>query len=153
MNTTRTCSPRKEVIRVLAKKSDSLNVTCLPRQSTIILQHHNTFCSALTCNGGMCFEVRIVRGRIFVETGSLHDIFQHTTYITIYISDIEFTTLHTLDDFLYLCRLSWFHQVIASMYLINSRQSLSNTNPVSHHNTLKAPVITQDTCQQVVVTH
>ena len=101
----------------------------------------------------MSLEVGIVAGGIFVEAGSLDDVFQHAAHVAVDIGDIEFAILHTIDDFLYLCRLSGFHQVVAGMYLADGGQSLTDTNPVSHDNTLEAPVVTQDLRQQVVVTH
>ena len=101
----------------------------------------------------MSLQVGLVGCRIVVEAGCLDDILQHAAYVTVYVGHVEFATLHTSNDFLHLCRLSGLHEVVASLHLGNGGQALANTNPVGHHNTLVAPVFTQDFCQEVVVTH
>ena len=101
----------------------------------------------------MCLEVRTVRGRIVAETRCLDDVLQHAAYVAINVSDAEFAVLHTIDNLLSLCRLSRFHEVVASLNLGNGGQPLADANPVGHHDTLVAPVLAQYLCQQVVVAH
>ena len=101
----------------------------------------------------MGHKVGIVRGRILLEAWGLHDILQHATHVTIHIGDVELSALYTLDNLVHLCRLSWLHQIVTGLYLSDGRQTFANTNPVGHHDTLKAPVLAQDLGQQVAVTH
>ena len=153
MNTTRTCTTAEEVVGVLAKQGNGLNGAVLPRQYSVVLEQHNTLGSTLTSDGSMGDEVGIVRGRVLAEAGCLHDIFQHAAHVAVDISNIEFTALHPFNNLLYLGRLSWLHKVVASLYLGNGGQSFANANPVSHHDTLIAPVVAQNLGQQVVVAH
>ena len=74
-------------------------------------------------------------------------------HVAIHVGDGKFTVLHTVDDLLHLCGLSGFHEVVAGLYLADGGQTLANANPVGHHNALKAPVVTQDAGQQVVIAH
>ena len=92
----------------------------------------------------MGLEVRIVGGGMSPEAGGLHDVFQHTVHVTVYIGDVELAVLDTLDDLLHLGRLSGFHQVVAGMYFADGLQTLTYTNPVGHHDALIAPVLAQD---------
>ena len=101
----------------------------------------------------MGLEVWIVRGGILVETGCLDDVFQHTANVAIHIGDIELAAVHTLDDLLNLGWLSWFHEIVACLYFRDGGQTIANANPVCHHNTFIAPVLTQNLRQQVEVTH
>ena len=101
----------------------------------------------------MSLEVGFVGSRILVETGSLHDIFQHTAYVTVNIFHAELAFLHTLDNLLDLRGLSRLHEVVAGMYLSDGGQSLADTNPVGHYNAFVAPVFTQNAGKQVVVAH
>ncbi len=101
----------------------------------------------------MDLEIGFVGIGIIVEARRLDDIFQYTTHIAVNILHAEFATLHAFDYLLYLSGLSWFHQVVASMNLIDSGQSIADTNPVGHHDTLIAPILTQNLRQQVVITH
>ena len=39
------------------------------------------------------------------------------------------------------------------MYLTGGGQSLADTDPVSHHDTLEAPVLTEDLGEQIVIAH
>ena len=88
-----------------------------------------------------------------METRGLHDIFEHTTHITIHIGDVETTILNTIDDLLYLSRLTWFHQIVTCMDFTGGGQSFTNSDPLGHNDTLESPVVTQDLGQQVVVAH
>ena len=153
MNTTGTCTTGKEVVRVLTKEGDGLDGTVLPRQGTIVLQHHDTLGSTLTGDGSMCLEIRSIRCRILVETRGLHDIFEHTTHITIHIGDVETTILNTIDDLLYLSGLTWFHQIVTCMDFTGGGQSFTNSDPVGHDDTLESPVLTENLGKQVVVAH
>ena len=101
----------------------------------------------------MSLKVWLVGIGIIFEAGCLDDILQHTTHIAVNILHAEFATLHAFDYLLYLSGLSWFHQVVASMNLIDSGQTIADTNPVGHHDTLIAPILTQNFRQQVVITH
>ena len=153
MNATRTRTTREELIAVLAKQGYRLDGTRLPRQCAIILQQYNTLCGTLTSDGCMGLKIRLIGIRILMETGRLDDILQHVAHITVHIGHAELTALHTLDDLLHLCWLSWLHQVVACMHLRDGWQAFANTNPVGHHNTLIAPIFTQNLGQQVVITH
>ena len=101
----------------------------------------------------MSLQVRLVGVRILIEAWRLHDILQHAAHVAVHILDIQLTILHTGNDFLHLGRLSGFHEVITCINLSDGGQTLTNTNPVSHHDTFIAPVVTQNLRQQVVVTH
>ena len=151
MHTARTCTAAEEVVTILAEQRHTLDI--LPRQCSVVLQQHDTLVGTLARDGSMSREIRLVGGGILAETRCLNDIFQHTAYIAVYISDGEFAVLHTVDDLLHLGRLSGFHEIVAGLYLTDGGESLTDTNPVCHHDTLIAPVITEDTGQQVAVTH
>ena len=101
----------------------------------------------------MSLEVRIVRCGIFVETWSLDDILEHAAHIAINIGDAELTALYTLDDLIDLCGLSGLHQVVAGLNLGDGGQTFADTNPVGHHDTLIAPILTQNLGEQIVITH
>ena len=101
----------------------------------------------------MGLEVGIVAGGIVAEAGCLHDVLQHTAHVAVDIGDVELAVLHTGDDLLHLLGLSWFHQVVAGMYLADGGQTVADANPVGHHDAFEAPVVAQDLCQQVVVAH
>ena len=151
--TTRTSTTAQEVVRVLAKQGNSLNLPVLPWQCTVVLQQYYTLVGTLTGDGCMSHKVGTVRGRIFLETWCLDNVLQHATNITIHIGNVEFSTLHALDNLVHLCWLSRLHQVVACLYLGDGGQSFANTNPVGHHDTLKAPVLAQNLGQQVAVPH
>ena len=153
MYTAGSSTARKEIIRLLAKQGYGLNGTLLPRKNTIVLQKHDTLGCCLACDSGVGLEVGGVRGRILVETGGLHDIFEHTAHVAIHISHIEFTLFHTFDNLIDLCWLSGFHQIVACMYLANRGKSLADANPVGHHDAFKSPVVAQDLREQVMITH
>ena len=153
MYATRTSTTRKEVVRVLTEEGDGFDGTVLPRQGAVVLQHHDTLGSTLTGDGSMSLEIRSVGSGILVETWGLHDIFEHTTYITINISNVKTTILNTIDDLLNLGGLTWFHQVVACMNLTSSRQSLTDSDPVGHDDTLESPVLTKNLSKQIVVAH
>ena len=101
----------------------------------------------------MSLEVGGVRSRIFVETRGLHDIFEHAAHIAIYVGDVEAAVLHTVDDLLYLSRLTGLHQVVAGMHLTGGGQTFADTDPVGHNDTLESPVLTKNLGEQIVVTH
>ena len=88
-----------------------------------------------------------------METWSLHDILQHTADVAVNISDIKGSVLDSSHNLVCLSRLTWFHQVVAGMYFTGSGQSFTNTNPVGHYHSLIAPVVTQNTGQQIVISH
>ena len=92
----------------------------------------------------MGYEVGIVRGRVLAEAGCLHDVFQHAAYVAVDIGNVELATLHTFDNLLYLGGLSRLHEVVAGLHLGNGGQSFADAYPVGHHDTLIAPVVTQD---------
>ena len=94
----------------------------------------------------MSLEVGLVGIGIIFEAGRLDNILQHTTYIAVNVLHTEFTTLHALDNLLSLGGLAWFHQVVASMYLVDGGQTIADTNPVGHHDTLIAPILAQNFC-------
>ena len=94
----------------------------------------------------MGLEVWIVRSGILTETGSLDDVFEHATHVAVDIGNVEFATLHALDDLLYLSGLARLHEVVAGLYLSDGGQTLADANPVGHHETLVAPVVAQNFC-------
>ena len=85
-----------------------------------------------------------------METWGFNNVFKHTTDITINISNSKFAFLDTLDNFLNLFLLSWFHQVVSSIYFGDGFQTIANTNPVGHHDSFITPIITKDFCKQIM---
>ena len=101
----------------------------------------------------MSLEVGGVAGWILVETGRLDDVLEHATHIAVDIGDGEGSVLHTSDDLFYLSGLPRLHEVVACLYLADGGQTFADANPVGHDDTLEAPVVAEDLCEQVVVTH
>ena len=101
----------------------------------------------------MGLEVGSVRGGILVEARGLDDVFEHAAHVAIHILDVELAFFHTLDDLLYLSGLSGLHEVVAGLHFTDGGQTCADANPVGHHDAFKAPVLTQDLRQQVVVAH
>ena len=75
------------------------------------------------------------------------------TYSANQMSDGERAVFHTCHYLFCLSLLTWFHEVVASLYLADGGQTFANANPVGHHDTLVAPVLTQDAGEQVAVAH
>ena len=152
MDASRACAAGKEVVGVLAKQSDGLDIA-FPRQGAVVLQEHDALAGTLAGDGGMGLEVGSVRGGVFVDTRGLDDVFKHTTHVAVDILDIELATLHTLDDLLGLSGLSGFHEIVASLYLTCGGQTFADANPVGHDDALETPVVAQNLGEQVVVAH
>ena len=104
-------------------------------------------------DGGVGLEVGRVRGGVVQETRRLDDVFEHTAHVAVDVGHVELSTLHAFDDLLDLCGLSRFHQVVTGLYLSDGEKSLTDADPVGHHDALEAPVIAQDLRQKVVVAH
>ena len=162
VHTARACAAREQVIGVLAKEGDGLDLSVFPRQTRClyivrctgcILQQHNTLASRLACDGSMCLKVRLIGGRIVLETGCLDNILQHAAHVTVDILHRQSATIHAIDNLLHLCWLSWFHQVVACLHLSDGLESLADANPVGHHDALIAPVVAQDAGEQVAIAH
>ena len=153
VNTARTCSAREEIVGVLAKQGNRFDYIFLPRQCAVILQKNDTFGGCLSGDGSMSLEVGGIAGGILVEARGFDDVLKHAAHVTIDIGDVETTVFYTVDDLLYLSRLTRFHEIIACLYLTGGGQSLADADPVGHHDSFEAPVVTEDLGEQVVVAH
>ena len=101
----------------------------------------------------MRLQVGLISGGILAETRCFHNILQHTANIAVNVGHRELSALYALDNLLHLCRLSGLHQIVASLHFRDSFQSFTDTNPIGHHDTFKAPIVAQDAGQQVAIAH
>ena len=99
----------------------------------------------------MCVKVGLAI-LIALKTWRLDDILQHATHVLVNILHIQATSLHGLNDVVSLSRITWRHEVVASLHLHFCGQIMTLTYPVSHHNALVAPVVAQNGSQEVFVT-
>ena len=96
----------------------------------------------------MGLQIRLVGILIVLEGRSLHDVVQHVADVAVDILDLEGAVLDTGDDAVDLILVARFHQVVAGPCGLDRTGLVA---PVGHDDTLVAPLVAEDTGEQVVL--
>ena len=100
----------------------------------------------------MSLQIGLVREFITLEAWGLDDILQHATHIAVDVLDIQTTSLHSTDNILSLGGIARHHQVVACADFLLGGQLRTLAYPVGHHNAFKAPLITKDGTEHILIT-
>ena len=94
----------------------------------------------------MSLEVGLVGELVAIELGSADDVLQHVAHVGVQLLLGDAAILHASDDAVDFGLVARLHEVVSG---ISGFHGAGLGTPVGHHDSVKSPLVAEDSCQKV----